>query len=319
MRSALPILLPLAFVIRCAGQTPAVAQYKGLPGVALYSNGYLLSWDNPEFSQVTVCGRDTQPAYSVAEHKDGTYHVAWTVDSDGVAAGVYTVRQAWEGRIDLLDPSGRLTRTIDTGSYIPEHVVFAPDHSIWTVGFKGGNDGSKGDFSVLHHYARSGEELGQALLWSQIAGDRNSYTALAPLIGGRLLFAGNDRIGFQSHTHYGHDTWTEVSFSGILLGNYDLESYAVVSYWPIAMTAGGTVYASIYQDKRFQGWAVLDRANKAWQKIAGSPKGEIIGAEGDNLVFSRREGDWTILQFVPSGSLGVEKLPEDAAAPVVKP
>lgn len=320
MRAALSLLLPLAFVIRCVAQTPAVIQYEGLPGVALYSNGYLLSWDNPQFSQITIYGRDTQPAYSVAEHKDGIYHVAWSVDSDGVAAGVYQqVRPAWEGRIDLLDPSGKLTRTISTGSYIPEHVVFAPDHSIWMVGFDGGNDGSKGDFNVLHHYARTGEELGEALLWSQIAGDHNSYTALAPLLGGRLLFAGTDRIGFQSHTHYGHDTWTEVSFSGVLLGKYDLESYGLVSYWPIALTAGGTVYASIYQDKRFQGWALLDRVNKAWRKVAGYPKGEIIGGEGENVVFSRRDGDLTIIQLVPSGSLRVEKLPEDAAALVVKP
>lgn len=319
MRAVLPLLLSLTFVIRCAGQTPAIAQYENLPGVALYNNGYLLSWDSPKYSEVTLYGRDTQPDYSAAEYKDGVFHVAWTVDSDGVAATTYQARQAWEGRIDLLDPSGKVTRTINTGSYIPEHVAFAPDHTIWTVGYHAGNDGSGEDFNVLYHYARTGQELRQALLWSQIAGDLNSYTALQSILGGRWLYVANDRIGFYSLSHYGHSTWIEVSFSGVLLGKYDLGNYGEVSYVPVALTAGGSVYAAIYKDNRFHGWAALDRSNNAWRKIAGYPKGKIIGSDGETLVFSKSEEVWTFLQFAPPGSLRFEEPQQDTAALVVKP
>ena len=311
LRTAFSLLLSLSSVMLCAGQTPATAQYEGLPGVALYQNGYLLSWDNPKFSQVTVYGRDTQPAYSLAEHRDGTFNAAWAVDSDGVAAVVYNTRQTWEGRLDLLDLTGKLTRTINTGSYIPRHVVFAPDHTIWTVGFHGADDGSL-DFNVLHHYARTGEELGQALLWSQIASEHNSYTALQSIHGARHLYTANDRIGFLSQSHYGHSTWIEVSFSGVLLGKYDLGTDQELSYWPVAMTAAGTVYAAIYTDNGLAGHAALDRSNEAWRKIAGSPEGKIIGSDGKNVVFSQRDGATTVLQFVPSASLRFDG-PQEAA------
>ncbi len=319
MRATFPLVLSLAFVIRCGGQTPATVQYENLPGVALYSEGYLFSWDNPKYSEVTFYGRDTEPAYSVAEHKDGIYHSAWAVDSDGVTAGAYELRQIWEGRIDLLDTSGKRIRTINSGSYIPEHVVFAPDHSIWTVGYNAGNDGSKEDFYVLRHYARTGQELGQALLWSQIAGGRNSYTALQPIVGARRLYAGNDRIGFQSLSDYGYDNWIEVSYSGVLLGKYSLGNYEECPcYEPVAMTANSTVYAAIYKDNHFAGWAALDRSKEAWRKIAGYPKGTIIGSDGENLVFSKRDGASTVLQFVPSASLRLETLQQETAALVGK-
>lgn len=318
MRVAFLLLLSLSFVLRCAGQTRATVQYEGLPGVALYSDGYLFSWDSPKYSQVTLYGRDTQPAYFVPEHKDGIYHVAWAVDSDGVAAGAYQLRQAWEGRVDLFDPSGKLKLTIKTGSYVPQHLVFAPDHTIWTVGYNAGNDGSSEDFNVLHHYARTGQELGQALLWSQISGDHNSYTALQPIVGARQLYAANDRIGFESRSHYGHSTWIEVSFSGVLLGKYDLGRCQELCYVPVAMTAGGSVYAVISKDDRFDGWAALDRSKEAWHKVAGYPDGKIIGSDGENLVFSQRDGGSTVLQFVPSGSLRFEKLRQQTAALVTK-
>jgi len=311
MRPALSPLLSLSFVILCAAQTPVTAQYEGLPGVALYQNGYLLSWDNPKFSQVTVYGRDTQAAYSLAEHRDGTFNAAWAVDSDGVAAVAYNTRETWEGRLDLLDLTGKLTRTINTGSYIPRHVVFAPDHTIWTVGFL-----DRGlDFNVLHHYARTGEELGQALLWSQIASEHNSYTALQSIHGGRWLYAANDRIGFLSQSHYGHSTWIEVSFSGVLLGKYDLGTGQQLSYRPVAMTAAGTLYAAIYNEKGFEGYAVLDRPSDAWRTIAASPEGKIIGSDGKNVVFCQRDGATTFLQFVPSASLRFDGPQEGATGP----
>src|SRR6185437_11990721 len=158
-----------------------------------------------------------------------------------------------------------------------------------------------------------------ALPWSQIAGDYNSYTALQPIIGGRWFYAGNDRLGFEPRLHYGRGTWVEVSFSGVLLGKYDLGGLGEPYHDPVAMTADGSVYAAIYKDDRFDGWATLDRSKQAWHKVSGYPKGRIIGSDGENLVFSKRDGAWTILQFVPSDSLRFEKVQQETAALVTKP
>ena len=143
MRTVFPLFLLLTFVVGCAAQTPATVQYDGLPGVALYRHGYLFSWNSPQYTEITFYHADSRPVYSVIEHKDAIYHVGWAVDSDGLAAGVYETRSPWEGRIDLFDASGKRIRTINTGSYIPESVAFAPDHTIWTVSYETGNDGSK--------------------------------------------------------------------------------------------------------------------------------------------------------------------------------
>lgn len=318
MSTAFPAFLLLAFIGECTAQTPATIRYEALPGAALYSGGYLFSWNSPKYTEITFYGRDAQPAYTVPEDKQGVYHIGWAVDSDGVAAGAYESRPLWEGRIDLLDASGKRIRTIDTGSYISQRIVFAPDHTLWTVGFIAGNDGSKGDFNVLRHYARTGQELGETLRWSQIAGDHNSYTALQGLVGGKWLYAADDRIGLEALSNYERDAWIEVSYTGALLGKYDLAQTWDPVYAPVAMTASGAVYAAIYKDRNFDGWATLDRSEKAWRKVTGYPKGRIIGSDGENLVFSQRDGASTVLQFVPAGTLRVEKLQPETAALVSK-
>jgi hypothetical protein len=297
-------------------QTPPPIRYESLPGVAVYNNGYLFSWNSPEYTEVTFYGRDAKRIYSVPEDKGGIYHVAWAIDSDGVAAGAYQARDAWVGRIDIFDPNGKLTRTIKTGSYVPQHVAFAPDHTIWAAGYQAENDGRE-DFNVLHHYARTGEELGQLLQWSQIAGDENSYTAVQPLLGGKRLYTGKDRIGLQVNSDFGHDTWIEVSYSGALLRKYNLGTPGELCYGLAGMAADGTVYAAISVGDTFRGWAVLDHSNRAWYKIAGSSAGQIIGSNGENLVFSHKDGAWTVLQFVPHSTLRLEK-PQQADALIAR-
>lgn len=301
--------------ISCYGQTPTALQYHDVPGTAaVYSNGYLVTWDSPAYSEMTLYRRDAEIAYSVAQNRDGVSYKGWAVDSDGVAAGVYGTVEPWEGRIDIFDASGQLTGTINTGSYLPQSLAFAPDHTLWTVGFNAGNDGSRGDFNVLHHYERSGKELGSAVPWSRIESEHNSYTTLQGIIGARRLFAAKDRLGFSCWTRYGHHTWIEVSFSGNVLGQYDLGGYEEGSYFPVAMTESGAVYAQAYDAGHFQGWSVLDRSESAWRKLAGFPKGRIIGSEADDLVFARQDGGLKTVIFVPSKSLALSAKDEERAA-----
>ena len=291
MRTAFSLWVSLAHALCCAGQAPATVQYESLPGVPLYSSGYLLIWNHHGFPhQVTIYGRDTKPAFTVTDDKDGIFHTAWAMDSDGVLAGACQARPAWTGRIDLFDPTGKLSRTVDTGSFVPQHVAFFRDHTIWAAGYIAGNDGSD-DFNVLHHYSRTGQERGQGVLWSQIAGNRNSYSALQPLIGGRRLYVSNGRIGFESYSDDGRSSWIEADSSGTFTGKYELGAWAVEpSYLPLAMTANGSVYAARYKEGAFDGWAVLDRSGKTWRKVAGYPRGRIIGTDGDRIVSATGEG-----------------------------
>ena len=147
MRARSSLLLSLAFLPACFAQGLVTSKYENLPGVALYSHGYLLSWDSPQYTRVTLYGRDAKPAFSAPERNVDSYGVMWAVDSDGVVAGAYRPRHMLQGRIDLLDLTGSVTRTINTGSYIPQQVVFAPDHTIWTTSYNARNDGTQDSMS----------------------------------------------------------------------------------------------------------------------------------------------------------------------------
>ena len=175
MRAVSLLLLSLVFIPACVAQTPVTLQYENLPGVSLYSNGYLLSWDSQyHYMQFTLYGRNGKPAFSTPERTADSSPIMWAVDSDGVVARAYRLPHSPEGRIDLLNLAGNVTGMIDTGSYIPQQVVFAPDHTIWTASYDARNETSRGgpqDFNVLHHYTRSGDELAQALPYSQTGGD----------------------------------------------------------------------------------------------------------------------------------------------------
>ncbi len=304
MRTVSSLLLSLALISACVAQPPVTAQYENLPGVAIYNNGYLLSWDTPQYTRVALYDRDAKLAYIVPERKSDSSDITWAVDSDGVVGGAYVRGRPSEGYIDLLDSFGNVTLTINTGSHIPQQLVFAPDHTIWTGGYNEANRGTQ-DFNVLHHYARTGEELGQALPWSQISGDF-SHPVIGTMLGGQLLYVANDRIGWNAALHPGSRTWIEVSFSGVFLGKYDLKTTDGLSLFPVAMTASGNAYAMIFKSHSAR-FAVLDRSKGAWQKLVGDPGGVIIGSEGDNLVFLKTDGARTTLRFAPSGSLRVEE------------
>ena len=321
MRATFPAFLSLACAILCRGQTPSVGYYEAVPRPAHYANGHLFNWSE---RQITFYRPDTQPPYSIRQQGERAFTLSWAVDSDGEAARVYTeavraneVYSLPEGRIDLFDPTGKLALTIKTGSYWPQGVSFAPDHSIWTLGYNreainAVRDGKENTFDVLHHYARTGEELGQMLPGAQIATEDNSGGLVRSVIGGRRLFAAGDRLGFVADPH----TWIEVSFAGVLLGKHDLGSFPELAYYPMAMTLGGRTYASIYKEGEFDGWATLDCSTHSWRKVTGYPKGWLIGSDGDNVVFSKEVGAWTVLQSVPSGSLGLEAVQKQAAAAI---
>src|SRR3569833_2254502 len=178
--SSLFVFLALVRALMAQAPTPMTARYDNLPGVAIYSKGYLLSWDT-QYTQFTLYGHDAKPAFSLPERIDGASSDMWAADSDGVIAAAYSLLQTQEGRIDLLVLTGRISSTLNTVSYFPLQVVFAADHTIWTASFAAANKGYQ-DFYVLHHYDRSGQELGKALSRSRTGADP-AYPVVGRMFG----------------------------------------------------------------------------------------------------------------------------------------
>lgn len=265
------------------GQTPF-----GELSAAVYENGSVLGWAYDDSWAVTFYRADGTSLYSRSSRSSKDRNEsAWAVDGDGFGAVGY--RDPGEkGHIDLLDASGKLIRTIDTGIYLPTSLVFAADHSVWSLGFVD-PCAMTGDFKVLRHYARSGEKLGEAVAWPQLGSGQNTCTALQTIAGGTFLFAGKDRIGFVSFGVSGHQ-WTEVTSGGEVLGQYALKHDDGEGFTPMAMTAEGKVYGRIWNDDHFLSYGLLDEANRTWHRISGQPTGRLIGADGNELVFwNKRE------------------------------
>jgi hypothetical protein len=57
MRTLIRISSCLAFAVLSFGQTSETIRYENLPGTVLYSNGYLLGWDSPNYTEATIMPR----------------------------------------------------------------------------------------------------------------------------------------------------------------------------------------------------------------------------------------------------------------------
>lgn len=282
-------------------------QFEGSLAAPTYESGYVLDWDSPAYSKFTLYAPDARLLYSLPDRRPGTFFFeAWAVDADGTAVRAYRDR-AQQGYLDVLDTAGHVTRVIETGAYVPTHVTFAPDHSIWTVGFASDYAQRGEDFHVVRHYSRTGQKLAESVAWSEIAGDENAYTALPAVIGGRRLFTARDRIGFFSHASEGHPKWIEVSFAGKLLGQYDLTVPDGQFFTPVAMTESGNVYARISTQEHFVSYGYLDKSNGDRRRVSGYPHERLIGTDGDDLVFAQQVTAGTVVKKVASSAVTVRE------------
>jgi hypothetical protein len=70
--------------------------------------------------------------------------------------------------------------------------------------------------------------------------------------------------------------WIEVDLKGKELGRWEVGS----EWAPRAFTQSAALYTQ--GDGAIM---VFDRSTKAWRRIAGTPPGYLLGADGDSLVF----------------------------------
>lgn len=279
-------------------------------------NGYAL-WDplgNPVY-QIDIIAPDGTP---------GRLRQDAAIDTDGTAIlpiwyGGYGGKGHIKGAgVVVVNSSGKQIQFIDTGRFVPAHVCFAQDHSIWVAGtqyapLRAGDDIDhlqRGDFQMVRKYSRDGKLIGEFL-------SRSLFPAgLVPVETGWMA-AATDRIGVLTHPGMvsNQPEWVELDLEGKLIGRWKVGPQFVVdpitnkqvySLGRLAFTSDARLFAQPY-DAECKKYKVLifDRATSSWQPsdAAGSQSANsnLVGADGNNLAFQRRNDSVNIVWVTPQG------------------
>jgi hypothetical protein len=263
-------------------------------GQSAASDGYAV-WgpDGNPLYQIDIVAPDGTPGHlrDVAIDTDGTAVVPITFGGPGHRGG----------GLVFVDSSGRQTQFIGTDGWLPAHVCFAQDHSIWVTGTQFAQDRvARGDFSMVRKYSRDGKAAGEFL-------QRSLFPPGLPPVEGGWIRAANDRIGVLTYPGMiaNKPEWIELDLDGKLTGHWNLgprstgdptthnETY---SLGELAFTSDGRLFAqphdAVLKTYRI---AIFDRATSSWQTVsdlnAPSAHSYLIGAEGQNLVFEYRNDD----------------------------
>ena len=241
--------------------------------VPTFDHGYLAVYEDGGFS---VYAPDGSPAMKIASEA-ATYAENVDIEPDGsVAAAVFVNTPGPRtGVIRIFNPDGSVAGRIATGTYLPSHVCFAPDHSIWTLGNEERQSpGNYADYFLLRHYSRSGELLGQFLSRSTFPAEAHAGQVMVGLWA--LRIAGG-RIGalMRNAGEKMRSLWLESDLQGQETGRWITSGGT-----PAAMTESGAVYA-----QNSEGISVLDRASGSWKRVPQSSNDILLGAEGNALVF----------------------------------
>jgi hypothetical protein len=212
------------------------------------------------------------------------------VDTDGTVAVAWRRRGSPKGGgIDFHDKYGTLMRTIQTGTYVPAHISFAEDHSVWSFGYQldaaDGTRSDRQDYMTVRKYLPSGKEAGAYLPRSlfppglepaELSWQRSSSISVA-----------HDRVGLWADSGENSDQteWLELDLNGNLLGRWRLDQFS----WDtkIALTTDGHLFVQNRDSKtKAHRLYTLDRATSTWRVVDAPVSGGLEGADGDALVFS---------------------------------
>lgn len=235
-------------------------------------------------TQVTIYAPDGHLAFSF-ETQHGTVE-SLAVDTDGSLAVAWKSEKG--GGFDLRDSSGALTKTIQTGRYLPAHVSFAEDHSLWSLGLQldaADSERADYDYMTVRKYRPDGKEVGAYLR-------RSLFPAgLEPAMWGwqrsSSIAVAHDRVGLWVYSgKNGNETeWVELDLNGNLLGRWPVDPF--YKNTRIALTTDGQVFVQHF-DPEAKTYRIhtLSRDSSTWQLVEAAPNGWLEGADGDTLVFS---------------------------------
>jgi hypothetical protein len=282
----------LGIIGACAWSQNSPSPIRGMwapsmsPRVPGFYNGYLfwcephnfLTLYSPEGSvaltlEIQGRGNGYASIQSIAIDSDGRLAVGW---SDLPDAG-----------IDIRDMSGKIIRSIDTGRYVPAHLSFGEDHSLWTFGWQRDTTDpyyrEKKDYLTLKKYSPGGEQV-RAYLW-------RSFFPAGMEPGGyqwqeRRITVTSNRVGIEalSGTDSGQREWVELDLSGNVVGRWRLDrSY---EFPGVVLTADNRAYVHRF-DAATKSRQVLrlNRDKAQWELLKSPSNAALYGSDGDKLVF----------------------------------
>jgi hypothetical protein len=210
-------------------------------------------------------------------------------DTDGTVVVGLTWGERGNRKVGLafFDSHGTQTRFVDTGGYMPAAFVFAPDHSIWTVGWarKPNGEYPESEYAIVRKYSRDGVQTGAYLQRSlfpsglQPGGSGVSWIQVAKDRVGMMLYPGQTSQ---------FPEWVELDLQGNLIGRWKIGEWNGGGY---GYTEDGQLYSYPYnRDLKRGELKAFDRATSSWKPVESGPQptGFLLGAEGNSLVFRVR-------------------------------
>jgi hypothetical protein len=257
------------------------AQRVGGGPVAGFQNGYLFFLDDGA-AAVRAYTPEGFPVLATVVQIPGADHVranGLAIDADGTfAVGVAYGTPAGSGGIAFYDKYGQPDGFVATGSYLPQSLCFAGDHSLWTFGSQRDSE----DYKLVHRFTADRKEAGQFLARSLFP------KGLAPGMGHwqtRRMIVAQDRVGLLAFSgNSGNlNEWVELDLSGNLLRRVRLDQR---DFTPMAFTADGHLYRKTDYKSALE---VLSQTTSDWQDLGMAALGWLLGADGNSLVFSPPE------------------------------
>ena len=260
--------------------------------VPVFDHGYML-FLRESTPAVEIWGPDgLLHFFSAVETPHGASVDSIAVDSDGSAAAgfAFWISDTVHGGIAYFNPSGTQTRFVDTGAYVPAHVSFDKNHSLWTFGYTRRPDGGEdhGDYMTFRRYSLNGTEVGRYVPRSMLAS--RGLSSGTPSLGGLHLKATADRVG--ALVSYRADSlkkaWVELA----------IDDGHLIGIWPlgrdqqdgVALTSDGRLCRAVIE-KTKTGIDCLDRSTGKWKRTGELLMGaQLMGADEDQLVFMVGEG-----------------------------
>jgi len=218
----------------------------------------------------------------IAVSRDGRLGVVGiAIDASGSLAGFLA---------DITLSTEPRAKIIQTSPFEGQSVAYAPDGTIWMLGYQVGpsrllsND--EPDHFIVEHLASDGVLKGEHLKRSSLHCAENP--AATSHGGFPRILTSEDRIGLFLPAC---DSWVELKPSGDVIGRWQWsnnnQNREVVT---VAMTAGNNVYARVESPQI--GLFRLDKENSDWvpvntdaARLAGAPFGWLQGSDGDKLVY----------------------------------
>lgn len=260
--------------------------------VPVFRHGYVLIFPPPARSGPSngfaAYGPDGKLAFdTVIEVPGGSHSAVGEVDFDengNAAVGANAIGSSSQHLfgIVLLDRAGRQTGFIDTGLYVPIHLAIAPDHSIWTLGWKKSDDGSgeedRSDYMLVRQFSFDGKLLQSVLPRSLFS------KGIAPAIDGGIRVTA-DRVGVATKSRFpgapAFREWIELDLKGDVRDRLEMPP----NLWAhdFAFTADDGVHFWVTGGtSNFK----LDTASRSWKSFPAHDS-LLMGADGNHLVYGK--------------------------------